>query len=523
LELGFYPFAFAKVGSRLIVGGFGSQPAPPQTFPRAYDNIVGWDVLDISPLPTGVGGGLNGWVSAMAARVESATTTSLAVGGFFTGTSGLPSTSVSNVALWTENTTNMTGNWSAMGSGFNNEVLAMGLFRGQFVAGGFFTASGTTTVNGIARFNGTAWTALTSGLSQGTGAGRAQAFVTRVAGTISNPQHQLIVGGNFTAAGGVSAKNVAIYFENTVNHPLNGWLTLGNGFNASVSSLVIHNGAIYAGGNFTLSGDGVTPLGHIARWTGTTWVQVGGGFSSPVNALLSHGGSLFALVGGANPQLMKWNGTTWSALNPGFQSADGLNNVFAMSVFHDEIHVGGFFDAVNSGTTASPGWARYLETGSPWIAQQPASQSVGCGNNATLSVQAAVGYTDLTFVWQRDDVPLTNGPTGSGSSISGANSPTLTITNVQATDVGDLECVLSNTCGGETSAIATLTLNNGSFCCNADVSGDDIVNIDDLLAVINFWGPCSGGCDADIAPPGGNGVVDIDDLLAVIGGWGACP
>jgi hypothetical protein len=58
-----------------------------------------------------------------------------------------------------------------------------------------------------------------------------------------------------------------------------------------------------------------------------------------------------------------------------------------------------------------------------------------------------------------------------------------------------------------------------------DITGDSIVNIDDLLAVINFWGPCAdprGPCPADVAPAGtvaGNGVVNIDDLLMVINSW----
>jgi hypothetical protein len=56
-------------------------------------------------------------------------------------------------------------------------------------------------------------------------------------------------------------------------------------------------------------------------------------------------------------------------------------------------------------------------------------------------------------------------------------------------------------------------------CCPADVTGNNAINTDDLLAVINAWGPCA-GCAADIT---GNGFVNVDDLLAVINGWGACP
>jgi hypothetical protein len=68
----------------------------------------------------------------------------------------------------------------------------------------------------------------------------------------------------------------------------------------------------------------------------------------------------------------------------------------------------------------------------------------------------------------------------------------------------------------------------GAPTCGPDIapppSGDGLVNIDDLLAVITAWGPCPPPCDADIAPAGvGDGNVNIDDLLMVITAWGSCP
>jgi hypothetical protein len=65
--------------------------------------------------------------------------------------------------------------------------------------------------------------------------------------------------------------------------------------------------------------------------------------------------------------------------------------------------------------------------------------------------------------------------------------------------------------------------------CRADIapptSGDGVVNVADLLAVINGWGACSPQpalCPADIAPPSGNGIVNVTDLLATINAWGSC-
>jgi len=65
--------------------------------------------------------------------------------------------------------------------------------------------------------------------------------------------------------------------------------------------------------------------------------------------------------------------------------------------------------------------------------------------------------------------------------------------------------------------------------CPADITpagGNGVVNIDDLVAVLNAFGPCGvppSSCDADITPLGGDGVVNIDDLVAVLNAFGACP
>ncbi|MHC5005318.1 MAG: FG-GAP-like repeat-containing protein, partial [Planctomycetota bacterium] len=56
----------------------------------------------------------------------------------------------------------------------------------------------------------------------------------------------------------------------------------------------------------------------------------------------------------------------------------------------------------------------------------------------------------------------------------------------------------------------------------ADLDGDGLVDIDDLLVVIMAWGPCPGGpapCPADLDR---NGVVDVDDLLEVVLAWSRC-
>lgn len=50
----------------------------------------------------------------------------------------------------------------------------------------------------------------------------------------------------------------------------------------------------------------------------------------------------------------------------------------------------------------------------------------------------------------------------------------------------------------------------------ADINGDGVVNVQDLLLVMSNWGTCAGSCPGDVT---GDGVVNVSDLLAVIAAW----
>src|SRR5262249_28570620 len=156
------------------------------------------------------------------------------------------------------------------------------------------------------------------------------------------------------------------------------WLDVGGGTNGTIYAMTVSNGTLVVGGLFTTAG-GVTAR-HIARWNGTSWSEIGGGTN------------------------------------------DG---VFALPALQNEIQVGGPLVSVGNLGVESPNWARFAENGAPWIAQQPASQTIGCGATANFAMTPAEGYSGLSYQWRKNGTPVTLGPTPFGSTIS-TDGPSLT-------------------------------------------------------------------------------------------------
>jgi len=161
---------------------------------------------------------------------------------------------------------------------------------------------------------------------------------------------------------------------------------------------------------------------------------------------------------------------------------------------------------------------------------------------AQFSVQGAVqGSVPFTFAYSPATLTATLTLT---SPLNAADAYTVSVSD-SLTDVAAnlaLDGELANATSpaslpsgeGKPGGAAAFTFNvtGQPITCLADIapigSPNGSVNVDDLLAVINAWGPCANpnACPADIAPAGppiGNDVVNVDDLLAVINGWGACP
>lgn len=122
----------------------------------------------------------------------------LVVSGSFSaaGASG-----VANIATWDGTS------WSSLGPGLQRLdatgaiVEALTVFQGKLIAGGSFTHAGSKLVNYIASWDGVEWQAIGGGVT-------AVSFPS-VRAALAVYNGELIVGGNFTSAGGLSASRIA--------------------------------------------------------------------------------------------------------------------------------------------------------------------------------------------------------------------------------------------------------------------------------------------------------------------------
>ncbi len=92
----------------------------------------------------------------------------------------------------------------------------------------------------------------------------------------------------------------------------------------------------------------------------------------------------------------------------------------------------------------------FLSFRDPCISTQPQSQSVAAGGTAVFNA-SAVGSPTLTYQWMKAGVNLAD-----GGNISGAQTPSLTVANVQWEDMGNYSMVVSNGNGWDVSLSAAL-------------------------------------------------------------------
>jgi hypothetical protein len=294
-------------------------------------HIARWNGTNWSP----VGLGLNDAVYAL--TIEGS---NLYAGGWFTAATNADGICITanRIAKWDGDV------WSAIGQGLNGTVEALAISGGELDAGGAFNmatnTSGTTIfANRIAKWNGSAWSTLSSGLTDIYYSWRSDVYALAVSGS------DIYAGGYFTDAGGQTITNLAKWNGSS-------WSAVGSGIPGGIYALTVSGSNLYAGGIFTTASS--VAANYIAKWNGDSWSALGSGMSGTyghVYALAASASDLYAggafTIAGGNPAnyLGRWNGSNWLAVAP----PSGLNgDVAAVTAAASNVYVAGQFTFAGS-------------------------------------------------------------------------------------------------------------------------------------------------------------------------------
>ncbi len=307
------------------------------------NGIARWDgsAWSIILTPTGIGIGL---VNAMTV-FDDGSGDGLFVGGGFFQAGGINARSI---AKWdgTE--------WSVLAGpahvGMGAPVSALAVFDDgggdALYASGFFLVAGGVPSNRVAKWDGDNWSALSGPGGTGVSVNDPWSDVRGLAVFDDGGGPALFVGGEFQAAGGVRAFNVARWSGSE-------WSSLGSPTATTSAVLALEtwddgNGAaLYAGGSFDFAGN--VEVSSIARWDGYGWSPLAGpsgpGVPGQVRALavfddgtgpaLYAGGSFLAAGGVVANHVARWDGTAWSALTGAGGTGVAIGGVHALAVFDD--------------------------------------------------------------------------------------------------------------------------------------------------------------------------------------------
>lgn len=381
------------------------------------------------------------------------------------------------------------------------------LTNGDIVVGGNFNAAGGVPTNFIARWNGIVWSALGSGMNDS------------VSALVATSDGGVVAGGYFTRAGGASISNIARWNGTS-------WVAMGTGRPYAVTALAtLPNGRIVAGG-----GAGGTSTMSIAQWTGTSWVSMGQAVNGRVTSLAAtpgggvYAGGDFLSIGATQAnRIAYWDGTTWRALAAGIASGTYVSLAAGLN---EEVFVGGAFNTVSG--VAARKIAR-------WDGQQWSSPGNGInGEGASVAIDhsgdvvaygrfsaAGMYMSDGVARWRRTGVPMiTNQP--SGMAVCRSASATL---GVVATGSGTLTYrwrkngQWMDAASNPSVATSQLTLAPGSAmtgkydCLVGNMCGataSEIVSITLLCQSVADVASLGGGAGCD-------GTITADDLVLYLG------
>lgn len=305
------------------------------------NGISQWDGNYWNPLGTGL------WLSAApsvdyagAANTITLYNNMLYAGGGFDVAGGISSSDTShsagNIAKWNGTQWLPMTQW---GDGLNSVCMKLQKYHGNLILSGFFNtcldSSGYEFTQGIAKWNDTVFSSIGQFYSNHPASYDAGM-------NLCTYNNKLIAGGYFNSINGSpygSYGYVASYNDTT-------WDSLGSGLNDVVFSLAVYNGELYAGGDFTATGDG-SSANHVAKWNGTQWQPIGEGLNDSVwvlhvdsvqNKLYAGGAFTQTGLGQVAKHIAEWTGSNWVEVGGGTN-----NNVYSLFSKDSNLYVGGAF------------------------------------------------------------------------------------------------------------------------------------------------------------------------------------
>ncbi len=178
------------------------------------------------------------------------------------------------------------GAWELINGAIGGTIYAVASQGDWVYIGGAFGSVGGVAAKNVVRWNRITgeWSAL--GSSEGPTDDIGRGFVSAIAVDGDN----VYLGGEFSIAGGVAAKNIVRW-----NSATDTWTTFGTGVTGPVFSIIANGTDVYVGGRFLGAGD-VRHAANIALWRDGTWQAMDTGTGGVVWTMGLRGSELF--VGG---------------------------------------------------------------------------------------------------------------------------------------------------------------------------------------------------------------------------------